>query len=104
MALVTLGRTDEVPEGEARRFIVGNRMIAVVNMGNGEFRAVGDLCSHAEAYLHEGEVDIEDRWIECPRHGSVFDLDTGDPLNLPATMPVPSYKLKIEDDEIKVEI
>jgi 3-phenylpropionate/trans-cinnamate dioxygenase ferredoxin subunit len=104
MMLVTLGKTGDVPEGEARRFEVDGRLIAVVNMGDGEFRALGDLCSHAEAYLHEGEVDLDDRTIECPRHGSVFNLDTGDPESLPAIVPVPTYTLKVEDDEIKVEL
>ena len=104
MDLVTLGRIDEVPEGEARRFEVAGHEIAVVNLGGGEFRAVGDRCSHAEAYLHEGEVDVEDRTVECPRHGSVFDVDTGEAKTLPATVPVPTYRVKTEDDEIKVEL
>ncbi|HVM10989.1 MAG TPA: non-heme iron oxygenase ferredoxin subunit [Actinomycetota bacterium] len=104
MTLTTLGRVGDVPEGEVRRFDVGGHAIAVVNLGGGEFRAVGDVCSHAEAYLHEGDVDVEDRTVECPRHGSVFDLDSGAPKTLPATVPVPTYMLTIEDDEIKVEL
>lgn len=104
MALVTVGRTGDIPEGEARRFDVNGSQIAVVNLGGGEFRAVGDICSHAEAYLHEGEVDPDFGTIECPRHGSSFDLETGKPRALPATLPVPSYNVKIEDDEVKVEI
>jgi 3-phenylpropionate/trans-cinnamate dioxygenase ferredoxin component len=104
MALVTVGRTEDIPEGHARRFEVDGHPIAVVNLGGGEFRAVGDICSHAEAYLHEGEVDVDFGTIECPRHGSSFDLDTGKPRALPATLPVPSYNVKIEDEEVKVEI
>jgi 3-phenylpropionate/trans-cinnamate dioxygenase ferredoxin component len=104
MALVTVCRTDEVPEGEARRFEVQGHEIAVVNLGEEGFRAVGDVCSHAQAYLHEGEVDPDMETIECPRHGSVFDLETGRPRSLPATLPVPAYPVKVEDDEVKVEI
>jgi 3-phenylpropionate/trans-cinnamate dioxygenase ferredoxin subunit len=100
----TIGRAADIPEGEARKFVVDGREIAVINLGGGEFRAIGDLCSHAEAYLHEGEVDVDDRTIECPRHGSVFNVDTGEPESLPATSPVPTYPLTIDDDEIKVEI
>ena len=104
MALLTLCRTADVPAGEAKRFEVQGHEIAVVNLGEDGFRAVGDVCSHAQAYLHEGEVDTEDTTIECPRHGSTFDLETGRPRSLPATLPVPVYVLKIEDDEVKVEI
>lgn len=104
MTLHTIATTGDIPEGEARRFTVEGHDIAVVNLGEGQFRALGDLCSHAEAYLHEGEVDTDFETIECPRHGSTFDLDTGAPKSLPAIKPVPTYQLKIEDDEIKVEI
>ena len=104
MALLTVCRTGDVPAGEARQFEVAGHEIAVVNLGGEGFRAVGDVCSHAQAYLHEGEVDTDDGTIECPRHGSTFDLDTGRPRSLPATLPVPVYTLKVEDDEVKVEI
>jgi 3-phenylpropionate/trans-cinnamate dioxygenase ferredoxin subunit len=83
---------------------VDGRDIAVANLGEGQFRALGDICSHAHAHLHEGEVDVDFETIECPRHGSTFDLETGKPRGLPATMPVPVYNVKIEGDEVKVEI
>ncbi len=102
--LVTIAKTGEIPEGEARRFEVDGHEIAVVNLGDGEFRALGDVCSHAHALLHEGDVDGEERTIECPRHGSVFDLDSGRPVSLPATLPVPTYRIKLEGEEIKVEL
>ncbi|MGH2690939.1 MAG: non-heme iron oxygenase ferredoxin subunit [Actinomycetota bacterium] len=104
MALVTLCRVDEVPEGEVRRFEVGGHEIALVNLGDEGFRAVGDICSHAHYFLHEGEVDADFGTIECPKHGSTFDLDTGKPRTLPATQPVPVYSVKVEDDEVKVEM
>lgn len=104
MTLVTIGKIEDVPEGEARRFEVDGHEIAVANLGDGEFRALGDVCSHAQAFLHEGDVDVEERTIECPRHGSVFDLDSGRPVSLPATLPVPTYRIKVEDHEIKVEL
>jgi 3-phenylpropionate/trans-cinnamate dioxygenase ferredoxin subunit len=104
MALVTIARTEDIPEGEARHFEVDGHEIAVTNLGEGEFRALGDVCSHAQAFLHEGEVDAEERTIECPRHGSTFDLESGRPVSLPATLPVPTYALKVEGDEIKVEL
>jgi 3-phenylpropionate/trans-cinnamate dioxygenase ferredoxin component len=104
MPLVTVARTSDIPQGEVRRVEVSGHEIAVANLGEEGFRAVGDVCSHAQAYLHEGEVDTDFMTIECPRHGSTFDLDTGRPKSLPATAPVPFYKVKVEDDEVKVEI
>jgi 3-phenylpropionate/trans-cinnamate dioxygenase ferredoxin subunit len=104
MALVTLCRTDDVPEGDVKRFEVGAHEIALVNLGDEGFRAVGDICSHAHYFLHEGEVDTDFATIECPKHGSTFDLDSGKPTTLPATQPVPVYNVKVEDDEVKVEI
>jgi 3-phenylpropionate/trans-cinnamate dioxygenase ferredoxin subunit len=104
MGLVTLCRTEELPAGEVKRFEVDGHEIALVNLGEEGFRAVGDVCSHAQAYLHEGEVEVEDETIECPRHGSTFDLETGRPRSLPATAPVPTYNVKVENDEVKVEI
>jgi 3-phenylpropionate/trans-cinnamate dioxygenase ferredoxin subunit len=67
-----------------------------------EVYAVGDTCSHAEASLAEGEVF--DMSVECPRHGSEFDLRTGAPSSLPATSPVPTYDVSIEDGTVYVTL
>ncbi len=102
--LVELGTTADVPEGEVRRFVVRGTEVAVANLGGGRFLAVGDVCSHAEASLSEGEVDVDDETIECPRHGSTFDLATGRPRTLPATLPVPAFPVKVEGDTILIEV
>jgi len=104
VALVKVCGVGEVPEGEVRRFVVGGREIAVANLGEAGLRAIGDICSHAEAHLHEGEVDVDLETIECPRHGSTFDLNTGKPRTLPATLPVPAYPVKVEGDDILIEV
>jgi 3-phenylpropionate/trans-cinnamate dioxygenase ferredoxin component len=104
MTLVTVGLISDIPEGEARRYEVDGREIAVVNCGEEGFRAVDDICSHAHSHLSEGEVDCDFGTIECPKHGSTFDLDTGRPRTLPATMPVRSYNVKVENDEIQIEV
>ena len=63
---------------------------------------IGDRCSHAEASLAEGDVfGLE---VECPRHGSAFDLRTGEPHALPATQPVPVYDVKVEDGMVFLRI
>ena len=104
MGLVTVCRVDEVPVGEAKPVQVGGEPISIVNLGEEGFRAIHDICSHAHYFLHEGEVDADFETIECPKHGSTFDLNSGKPRTLPATMPVAVYNVKIEDDEVKVEI
>lgn len=104
MALVKVATVGEVPQGEARQVVVDGRPVALVNLGGGRFRAVDDVCSHAQAYLHEGEVDVDLETIECPKHGSTFDLDTGRPRTLPATMPVRTYAVKVEGDDILIEV
>jgi 3-phenylpropionate/trans-cinnamate dioxygenase ferredoxin subunit len=104
VALVEVARTVDVPEGEVRKFVVGGTEIALVNLGSGEFRAVADECSHAHYFLSEGEVDIEERTIECPKHGSTFDLETGAPRTLPATVPVATFGVKVEGDRILIDV
>jgi 3-phenylpropionate/trans-cinnamate dioxygenase ferredoxin subunit len=104
VGLVEVARTDDLGEGEAMKVVVEGHEVALVNLGGGEFRAVDDICSHAHYFLSEGEVDAEDRTIECPKHGSVFDLDTGVPRSLPATVPVATYRVKVEGDRVLIEV
>jgi len=76
MGMVEVARTGDLGDGEAMKVVVEGYEIALVNLGGGEFRAVDDICSHAHYFLSEGEVDAEERTIECPKHGSTFDLET----------------------------
>jgi 3-phenylpropionate/trans-cinnamate dioxygenase ferredoxin subunit len=102
--LVEVGKTTDIPEGEARRFVADRIEIAIANLGEGLFLAVDDICSHAEASLSEGEVDPDFETIECPRHGSTFDLRTGRPRTLPATVPVATYGVKVEGETLLIEL
>ena len=102
--LVEVAKTTDIPEGEARRFVVNRIEIAVANLGNGTFLAVDDICSHAEASVSEGEVDVDMETIECPRHGSTFDLRTGQPKTLPATLPIVTFPVKVDGDLIMIEL
>ena len=104
MALVRICGVDDVPVGEVRRFEFDHRPIAVVNLGEEGFRAVDAICSHAHYFLDEGEVDPDDETIECPKHGSTFDLDTGKPRTLPATQPVDVFPVKVESDDVLIEV
>jgi 3-phenylpropionate/trans-cinnamate dioxygenase ferredoxin component len=98
---VRLCATAEVPAGTARRFDVHEHRIALIRVGDA-FYALGDRCSHADYSLSEGEVYAEDLEIECWKHGSTFSLETGEPLCLPATQPVPVYEVEVEGDDVMV--
>jgi 3-phenylpropionate/trans-cinnamate dioxygenase ferredoxin component len=98
---VVLCRTDDLASGEARRFDVAGHRIALVRTDD-EFHAVADRCSHENYSLAEGEVWVEEREIECPRHGSTFSLLTGSPCSLPATHPVAVYEVEIADGDVSV--
>lgn len=98
---VEVTEVDRLPRDRGVRVRVGDHVIAMFRVDDEVF-AIGDRCSHAEASLAEGEVF--DGSVECPRHGSEFDLRTGEPSSLPATSPVPSYPVTIEDGIVFLEI
>ncbi len=93
----------ELPPGGMRLVESDDLEIGVFNCG-GTVYAIEDRCSHDDGPLVEGELDQENCTIECPRHGSLFDLKTGKPLTLPAYTPVDTYAVIIEDETIKVEV
>jgi 3-phenylpropionate/trans-cinnamate dioxygenase ferredoxin subunit len=99
--LVTLCRVDELDSGQARRFDVAGHRIALVRVDDA-FYAVADRCSHEDYSLSEGEVWVEEREIECPRHGSTFDLLSGKPCSLPATHAIDVYEVAIADGNVSV--
>jgi 3-phenylpropionate/trans-cinnamate dioxygenase ferredoxin subunit len=92
---------DEIESGTARRVEVGGIPVAVVRIDD-EVYAIGDVCSHANVSLAEGEVWADERELECPKHGSTFDLKTGEPVTLPATQPVPVYAVEVADGLVTV--
>jgi 3-phenylpropionate/trans-cinnamate dioxygenase ferredoxin subunit len=92
---------DELEPCVARRVIVGNVPVVVVRIDDGVY-AIGDICSHAEVSLSGGEVYCDEKEIECPQHGSVFSLETGEPATLPATQPVPVFDVTVVDGIVTV--
>ena len=93
--------TSEISENSVKVVNVDDKDIAIFNV-EGDFYAIDDLCSHAEASLAEGEVF--DCKVECPLHGAEFDLKTGEAVTLPATKSVNTYKTEIIDGYIYVEM
>jgi 3-phenylpropionate/trans-cinnamate dioxygenase ferredoxin subunit len=89
--------------GTARRVEVGGIAVALVRIDDDVY-AIGDICSHAHVSLSEGEVWSDELEIECPKHGSTFDLETGAAITLPATQPVPVFTAEVVDGTVTVTV
>ena len=100
---VTVCPAAELPPGAMQLVEVDDRKIGVFNCG-GQLHAIEDRCSHDDGPLAEGEFDPDTCTVECPRHGSLFDLRTGKPKTLPAYVPVDTFPVLVEDDVIKLEV
>ena len=94
-------RRDDVKPGTALRLDDGAAGVCLVRIGD-DFYAIGDRCSHANVSLSEGDIDTDDCWIECWKHGSAFSLVDGQPQSLPATQPVPVYPVAVDGDDVVV--
>jgi 3-phenylpropionate/trans-cinnamate dioxygenase ferredoxin subunit len=100
---VEVGRIEDVPPGHAARVEIDDVPVAIFNV-DGEFFCLDDTCSHAEASLSDGDLDVSRCVIECPLHGSAFDLRTGDPLSLPAVEPVRAHHIDTEGGIIRIAL
>jgi 3-phenylpropionate/trans-cinnamate dioxygenase ferredoxin subunit len=101
--LIDICPVSDLPPGEHRLVAWEDLEIGVFNCA-GEIFAIEDRCSHDNGQLLDGEVDDAACTVECPRHGSKFDLRTGKPLNLPAYVPVDTFAVSFEGDMIQVEV
>lgn len=95
---------DEVAAGSSKRVDVAGHRLAVVRIGDDGWYVIGDECSHANYSLSEGEVWPDEYEIECPKHGSLFDVRTGEPQSLPATKPVPTYAVRVDGADVEVDL
>ncbi|WP_354698416.1 3-phenylpropionate/cinnamic acid dioxygenase ferredoxin subunit [Paraconexibacter sp. AEG42_29] len=93
----------DLPPGSRRTFEHEDFDIAVLNVG-GTLYAIEDRCSHDDGPLGDGPVDAAACTIECPRHGSLFDLQTGKPTTLPAYQPVETFPVTVADGMVRVDV
>ena len=100
---IDICKADELQPGDRRIVEVDGRKVGVFNSA-GELYAIEDRCSHDDGPLAEGPFDQERRTVECPRHGSLFDLTTGRPKTLPAYLPVDTFDVHVEDGVVKLEV
>jgi 3-phenylpropionate/trans-cinnamate dioxygenase ferredoxin subunit len=101
---ITVCRDDDLDEGEMRLVEVDGRKIGVFRCAGGELLAIEDRCSHDDGPLAEGEFDGGSCTVECPRHGSLFDLRSGRPKTLPAYRPVETFEVRVEGGDVKLEV
>lgn len=92
----------ELPIGSMQRVVLDGRPICLYHLSDGVY-ATDDQCTHAQASLSTGEI-IDDACVECPLHGSRFNIRTGKALSLPAFEPVATYPAHIQNDTIYVEL
>ena len=97
---VRVARVEDIPPGQRIWHDFDYETVIVLNV-DGEFYCIADLCSHDDGPLGDGPV--EGFSIQCPRHGACFDVRTGAVLALPATSPIPTYRVKVENGDVFIE-
>jgi len=101
MAFVKAAKLSDVPLGRVVVVEVGDEDVALCNVG-GHIYAVADVCTHDGGPLGEGYLFGEE--IECPRHGARFDVRDGSVTSLPAVVPIPTYDVRVDGDDVLVDV
>lgn len=91
----------ELPPGERLLIEINGQPIVILNLA-GKLFAMGDICTHDNAPLGDG--DLDGYQIICPRHGARFDVRTGKALTLPAVHDSPAYPVRVRDGQIEIGI
>jgi 3-phenylpropionate/trans-cinnamate dioxygenase ferredoxin subunit len=95
-----VAKRSEIAPGTTRRVTVDGEFVLLCNVA-GEIYAIEDLCTHDGGALDQGQLD--GCRIMCPRHGAFFDVTTGEALTLPAILPVGTFALRIDGDDIFID-
>jgi glycine betaine catabolism B len=96
---VKVAETKDIQPSNLKAVDVAGERVCIVNV-EGKYYALGNVCTHVGGPLDEGT--LEGYEVECPWHGSKFDVRTGEPTKPPARQPVPTYEVKIQDNNILV--
>jgi 3-phenylpropionate/trans-cinnamate dioxygenase ferredoxin component len=97
----TVAKLDEIPDPGCLQVVVRGDLVGLYRVGEDVY-AMGDVCTHEEAYLTDGDFEPDELEVECPLHGSRFNIVDGSVRILPATRPEPTYEVKIEGDLVLV--
>jgi 3-phenylpropionate/trans-cinnamate dioxygenase ferredoxin subunit len=101
MAFVKAAKLSDVPQGRLKVFEVEDEDIALANV-DGQIFAVANVCTHDDGPLGEGYLFDDE--VECPRHGARFCVRDGQVRSLPAIIPVPTFEVKVDGEDILVDI
>ena len=96
-----LGPASDIPVGERIFIELDDQPIVILNV-SGKFYAIGDVCTHDEGPLGDG--DLEGFHIVCPRHGAEFDVRNGKAMLMPAVVDIPAYPVKVKDGAIFIGV
>jgi 3-phenylpropionate/trans-cinnamate dioxygenase ferredoxin subunit len=102
MIKCSVARLADIAEESVTRVDVDGVPVCLARLASGEVFAINDMCSHEDVELSDGDLDGDD--VECPAHGSRFNVKTGEVTGLPAEEPVSTYEVTIEDGEIFVSV
>ena len=94
------GAAKSIGAGDAKTFPIDGLDVLVCNVG-GSFYAVEDVCTHDGAPLDQGH--LEGKCVVCPRHGATFDVETGEALTLPAVIPLMTFPISVDGDDLLIE-
>ena len=94
-------RRSELPENNGTYVEIEGHRIALFNL-NGEIYAIDNTCTHMGGPLSLGRVKDEE--VECPWHGSRFDIKTGEVRMFPAKEHVATYQVRVTSDDVEVEV
>ena len=95
---VSVVQAADLKPGDLLDVEVWGEPVVLAKTEDGEFLATSDVCSHEYVLLHDGWLEGDE--VECPQHGSKFNMRTGEVANLPATAPIATYEVKVEDDTV----
>ncbi len=102
MARHRVARVDDLAPESLRRLEVAGETICLAHAEDGHFYALNDVCTHEDYSLSEGELWGMD--LECPKHGSRFNLETGAVTGLPAVIPAQTYKVEVADGDVFIDV
>ena len=102
MARHRVASTADVPAESLKKVEAEGVAICLAHAEDGNFYAIGDVCTHENFLLSQGELFGME--VECPQHGSRFNLQTGKVTGLPAVFPARTYTVTVEDGDVYVEV
>jgi glycine betaine catabolism B len=97
---VKVAKTEDVQVSQMMAVEVNDERICLANV-NGKYYAIGNVCTHMGGPLAEGK--LEDYIVQCPWHGSRFDIRSGKVVRPPAMKPEPIYEVKVENNDILIK-